>query len=150
VLWLLGGLALAALVLAAGVRLAPTDPARWHVDPTAADSPGEAGVLVRPGDGDIRPEGVDMAPSGLLARLDAIIRANPRTRAIAGSVEAGRITYRTRSRVFGFPDFATVTVTEEGGRAFPVILSRLRFGRSDLGVNRARVEGWLAELGAGG
>ena len=29
------------------------------------------------------------------------------------------------------------------------IYGRLRFGRSDLGVNKARVEGWLAALEAG-
>ena len=73
------------------------------------------------------------APPG---RLDASIRGTPR---IAGSPEAGSVTYVTRSRVVGFPDYATVAVTQRAGRSYPVILSRLRFGGSDLGVNRARV-----------
>ena len=52
------------------------------------------------------------------------------------------ITYVTRSRVFGFPDYTTV---RQAGDTLE-IHGRLRFGESDMGVNAARVDGWLERL----
>lgn len=114
------------------VRVAPSDPGRWHrIGDFSADAnlPGGVRRLVQAG------------PDGL-ARLDAVARATPRTERLAGSVEEGMITYITRSRVIGFPDYTTVSQEGETLRAH----GRLRFGRSDFGVNRARVEGWLEAL----
>ncbi len=127
----LGLLALlvAILALLAWVRLAPDDAARWHDLPEAVtDRDMEGGVMrVVPGD---------------LADLDRIIRAEPRTQVLAGSVDEGMITYVTRSRVFGFPDYTTVA--QRGGDV--ALHARLRYGRSDMGVNKARVERWLDAL----
>jgi len=118
------------------IRLAPSDPARWHRPPQAtADVDLTQGVKRR----------VATGPGGL-ARLDAIIRNSPRTRVIAGSVEERMITYVTRTKVMGFPDYTTV---QQAGDVLE-IYARLRFGRSDLGVNKARVEEWLEALQAGG
>jgi uncharacterized protein (DUF1499 family) len=61
-------------------------------------------------------------------------------------VEEGRITYMTRSLVFGFPDYTTVTTVPAGDGAQVVAYGRLRFGSSDMGVNRERLESWLAQL----
>ncbi len=146
-LWMLALIVLSALVY---VRVAPTSPANWHIDPMVAASPGPAGILVRPRGGDIEPRNYDMPPGDLLRRLDRIIRSTARTRVLAGSVEEGRITYVTRSLVFGFPDYATVTTVPTGTGSAPVILSRLRFGLSDSGVNRARVTRWLKALDQAG
>jgi uncharacterized protein (DUF1499 family) len=77
-----------------------------------------------------------------LARLDEIALETPRTSRLAGSAEDGRVTYVTRSRVFGFPDYTTAEVVDGQLRVF----GRLRFGGSDMGVNRARIESWLAQL----
>ena len=82
---------------------------------------------------------------GDLAALDSIIRDTPRTQVLAGSVDEGMITYVTRSRVFGFPDYTTVR--QEGDML--EVYGRLRFGKSDLGVNAARIDGWLRQLQAG-
>ncbi len=60
------------------------------------------------------------------------------------------ITYVQRSRVFGFPDYLTVKAVVMDGGAGLIIWSRARYGRSDFGVNRARVEAWLAALDRGG
>lgn len=141
--WMLALIVVSALVY---VRVAPTNADSWHVDPTIATSPGPAGVLVRPRGGDIEPRSFDMPPEDLLRRLDRIIRDTARTRVLAGSVAEGRITYVTRSLVFGFPDYATVTTVATDTGSAPVILSRLRFGLSDSGVNRARVTRWLQAL----
>lgn len=142
-LWMMGLIVVGAVL---AVRVAPTDPAAWHVDPLTAASPSPGGVVARPDGGDMPVPVLNATPSEVLSRLDAIITATPRTKRIAGDVASGRITYVTRSLVFGFPDYATVSaVAVEGGSA-PVILSRLRFGVSDTGVNGRRVQGWLDAL----
>lgn len=135
------------------VRLAPARVATWHVDPLAANAPRGNGWLVRPEGGNAAGKVRAVAPAALLAALDKIIRATPRTRVLAGSVGEGKVTYVTRSALWGFPDYTTVATVAAGGGAAgggaaPVIYARLRFGRRDGGVNKARVEGWLAQLDA--
>ncbi len=127
------GLLLALIVVAgAYVRLAPSKPDRWHVPPAGeADRDLKGGVLRL----------VETGPDGL-SKLDAIARGTPRTRVLAGSVPEGMITYVTRTKVFGFPDYTTAQQDGETLR----IYGRLRFGGSDFGVNKARVEGWLERV----
>lgn len=129
-------LILIGLVAAVGyVRYGPSDPAKWHVDPlVTANQDLIDGVRRRlPGD------------TALLQRLHLIILETPRTEVLAGSPAEGRTTYITRSRWMAFPDYTTVQL--DGDQI--EIWARLRFGRSDLGVNKARVEGWLNRLNAG-
>ncbi|MEM0935250.1 MAG: DUF1499 domain-containing protein [Pseudomonadota bacterium] len=132
----------AIVALAAYVRLAPSDPATWHTDPGAA-TPGMGRYVVRPEGGDSAGPLVPLSPAEALAAFDAIVRATPRTEVLAGSVEEGRITYVTRSRLWGFPDYTTVAAEADGTGARLVLHARLRFGQSDMGVNAARVEAWL-------
>ncbi len=139
--WLVAGAAafgLAVAGLGLWVRLAPVEAARWHVDPARAPDPGEGGhwaELDLPG-----------TPDAVLARLDAIALATPRTIRLASGPDEGRISWQTRSRLWGFPDYTTVQARPQDGGTRLVILARLRFGRSDLGVNRARVRAWLEAL----
>ncbi|MBD3677652.1 MAG: DUF1499 domain-containing protein [Rhodobacteraceae bacterium] len=137
----------ALLGLLAYIRLAPSDPVRWHVNPLSADSPGEAGILLRPEGGDDVAPTWQMTSEDLLAAFDQVARAAPRTRKLAGSVEEGQITYVTRTKWMGFPDYVSVRAVPAGeGKATLAVFSRLRFGGSDLGVNRARLMGWLARI----
>lgn len=54
-----------------------------------------------------------------------------------------------RSAVFGFPDLVTVKFLDlNGGKSTLALYSRAVYGRSDLGVNRARSLQWLSQLGA--
>lgn len=134
-------LILAALVaFAAYVRLAPSDPARWHVAPVTE---GPAGAVVA-GNGWasllLAPEAG--APADLLARLDAVALASPRTVRLAGTVAEGRITWITRSKLWGFPDYITAESRPDGLH----IHARVRFGGGDLGVNAARLRAWLLRL----
>ena len=129
-----------ALVLgfAAWVRLAPADTARLHVPPPEqppGDYPTEGSFMAVRDLGD----GAGQA----MADLDGVIRATPRTRVLAGALSDGMVTYETRSRLWGFPDYTTVA--RDGGLLR--IYGRLRFGKGDMGVNRARIEGWLTKLG---
>ncbi|MEM9973051.1 MAG: DUF1499 domain-containing protein [Pseudomonadota bacterium] len=127
--------------LAAFIRLAPHDPARWHLAP---DLPGEGDAVREAPGGHAAAVVTELRPQDALERIDAAARDTPRTTRLAGSVEEGLITYVTRSRVWGFPDYTTVAATPHPDGARVVVDARLRFGQSDLGVNRARVEAWLS------
>lgn len=118
----------------AWIRLAPSDPAVWHVDPqVTADQDLAGGVRRR-----------IPAQDGTFEALDRIVLATPRTEVLEGSVEDGKVTYITRSQWMGFPDYTTVMRNEN----VLELHARLRFGQSDMGVNKARVDGWLAQLNA--
>jgi hypothetical protein len=135
--------ALAVVVALAGfavwVRLAPSDPARWHTDP-ATGAAGMGGHTAR--------VTVPLPPAQALAALDAVAMAEPRTVRLAGSPAEGRITWVSRSRLWGFPDYTTAAAVPDGSGATLVVYGRLRFGSSDLGVNAARITRWLSALTA--
>jgi hypothetical protein len=130
---------IAALVLLLGgvvaiVRLAPVNPAVWHVDPLTTANPSTA-TYARIGRGDLTgPNVPTLAEAAHRAML-----AMPRTQLIAGSPDAGWMTYMTRSAVWGFPDFTSVRVIATAEGAYLVAFARSRFGASDHGVNAARL-----------
>lgn len=148
--WQAAFLAVAVLVgLDLWVRFAPDDPARWHV-PVATDAapaPGPcAGQVVKVPRG-ARATCLTLAnPLEALAELDAMARATPRTTRLAGAPEEGRVTWISRSLLWGFPDYITAetVATPQGTRLD--ILSRQRYGEGDMGVNAARLKAWLASL----
>lgn len=118
-------------------RVAPSNPEQWHVSSKTdqiGDYPRRDGFMT------VRHVGENA--SDVMADLDEVVRATPRTTVLAGSLGEGMITYVTRSRVFGFPDYTTVVLMGETLQ----INGRLRFGQSDLGVNRRRIDGWIAEI----
>ncbi|MDO6730497.1 DUF1499 domain-containing protein [Marinovum sp. 2_MG-2023] len=121
------------------VRVAPDDPLRWHV---AAEG-SEMGHIDGEKDHVYR-EAVTGDVNARMAAFDAQIRATPRTKVLAGSLAEGQITYVTRSRLMAFPDYTTLTLRDA---TTVELYSRARFGKSDLGVNRARIESWIKALG---
>ncbi|MEM6305679.1 MAG: DUF1499 domain-containing protein [Pseudomonadota bacterium] len=132
-LWIGLGMVVA---FAAYVRLAPSDTARWHVTVEAGEDKTGGGSAVR----------VLKDVDGALARVDSAMMAEPATTRLAGSVSEGHITYISRSRWWGFPDYTTVQVVKGQIRMF----ARLRFGQQDLGVNAARLERVKRAVQAGG
>ncbi|NBR54310.1 MAG: DUF1499 domain-containing protein [Rhodobacteraceae bacterium] len=133
--WALIGLLALVAAFALYVRLAPSDPARWHKAPPDLPLGDSAGlnsfVAVRDGDRTI------------LEQLIQIAEATPRTERLAGSAGEGLITFVTRTRLWGFPDYTTIRLQGET----LTVYGRARFGQGDMGVNRARVEAWLAAAG---
>lgn len=129
VVWVL--LALVILGMAF-IRLAPSDPTRWHVAPKGDKDKNLEGGVVRV---------VETGPLGL-KKLNAVVQADATTRTLAGSVDEGMVTYVSRTKVMGFPDYTTAQQDGDTLR----IYGRLRFGRSDFGVNRNRVDGWLGQI----
>lgn len=139
----------------AWIRLAPSDPARWHVDPGHAPasgltaSPPDPGSVIRVRSGArANVAFFGTPPAAALEALDAVALATPRTRRLAGSPQEGRITWITRSAVFGFPDYTTAEVRVAGEMVTVDLHARQRFGRKDAGVNEARLRDWLARLAA--
>ena len=126
-LWLSLGVLVA---IAAYVRLAPPNVDALHVPVTATEDKTGMGYAVR----------VLPAAEGLFERLDTAMMAQPASKRLAGSVAEGRVTYVSRSRWWGFPDYTTIEEAEGQIRLF----ARLRFGRRDFGVNAARLERIIA------
>jgi len=128
------------------IRLAPLNADLWHGQ--------NDGILT--GYGTVTAgsyvDGRDVpSAAAALELMDGIILATPRTQRIAGSLEEGRITYVTRSRIMGFPDYTTLTVGPDDrlrGAVFGQmsLYGRLRYGQSDMGVNKARILGWMAQF----
>jgi len=123
------------------VRLSVNTPERWHVDPESAADPGKAGVMISAGT-TIWP----MTAARLMQEFNAIALDEPRTRLLAGSVADLHATYVARTRWIGFPDLITVRTIPDGTGSTLAIVSRSRFGRSDFGVNQARLARWLKTL----
>lgn len=122
-LWIVVG---AVALSMAYVRLAPHSVTAVHVLPAALED-------------QHRPDGVIRNVNISVEDLHRQILSEPRTKVLAGSPESGLTTYVTRSALWGFPDYTTVGATETGS----VIHARLRFGRSDTGVNARRVTRWV-------
>ncbi len=116
----------AVAAMLAYIRLAPSDVDRWHRPIEARESKTFEGGAIRV---------IDARPD-TLTRVNEAATDLPRTQVLAGSVAEGRVTYVTRSRLMGFPDYTTV---EQQGDTVK-LYARLRFGRSDMGVNAARLE----------
>ena len=148
---LIVGLVALALAAMAYVRLAPSDPARWHLSLAADGTAGpDCTAALQQGRGDARAACLlPGAAADVLARIDAIALATPRTTRLAGSPAEGRITWITRSALWGFPDYTTAQATDVEGKTRLDVHARLRFGGSDLGVNAARLRDWLARLSQG-
>lgn len=143
----MGLLALGVVVLgfAAYVRLAPSDRAVWHVSPVTG---APADCVVQAAEDSARLACVLAAPPAeVLARLYAVAMATPRTQRLAGSVDEGRITWITRTRLWGFPDYTTAEARPDGMGTRLDLYARQRIGSNDWGVNATRLGAWKAALG---
>jgi len=136
---------LALAVIASAVFFRSVDMAAedWHIDPAEMPLHSAPNFDLRVGENAPVIPGL---PADVATRLDAIATGEG-ARVVGGSLEEGHITYVLRSRIMGFPDAVSVRFHAEGEGTRIDILSRSRFGHSDLGVNAARVERWIAALG---
>jgi uncharacterized protein (DUF1499 family) len=87
-------------------------------------------------------------PAGQLFTLvRQVAGSQPRTYQAALYPDQLQVHYVARSAAFNFPDLITVQVEKDGPDSSGLIVySRSVYGRSDFGVNRRRVEAWLAAL----
>lgn len=144
VLNLLVALAILLAGILVWVRVAPSDPAQWHVDPVTAPDPATPNwARIAPGE--------IVAPAGSLApRIEAALGAEPRVRVLAGSAREGWLTWVQRSRLMGYPDYVSLRILPAGeGQETVAVFSRARFGQGDWGVNAERLVRLRAALAGG-
>ena len=135
-----------ALGVMAWIRLAPSDPARWHEDPRLVARPSSPNFhLIRMVGGDEMPRVFQISPEALAERVDQVARADGAD-LIAGSLASGHMTYLSRTPLMGYPDYTSVLIEPAGEGAMLLAFARSRFGHSDLGVNRARITRWTQAL----
>ncbi len=90
----------------------------------------------------------DVPPQALYAAVTKLAEGSPRTFKLVRYDELREAAYVSRSRVFNFPDTIEVKVSGKDNASTLVIYSASKYGSSDFGVNRKRVEAWLAQLDA--
>jgi uncharacterized protein (DUF1499 family) len=96
---------------------------------------------------DVQPLTLAIAPAAAFNRaLDAAQRMG--WTILAADDAAGRIEASDRSRWFGFTDDIVIRITASGSGSRIDLRSSSRVGRSDFGVNAARVESYLSALRA--
>jgi uncharacterized protein (DUF1499 family) len=79
--------------------------------------------------------------------LGKVVASEPRVVEVETTDQGMTVRYIQRSRLMGFPDTIVVRFIERpGGRSTLALYSRSQIGAGDLGVNRARIERWLAKL----
>jgi uncharacterized protein (DUF1499 family) len=83
----------------------------------------------------------------LFALIQDVAGSQPRTYQAALYPAQFQVHYVARSAVLNFPDQIMLQVRQDGPDGSDLIMySRSVYGRSDFGVNRKRVEAWLAAL----
>jgi hypothetical protein len=91
----------------------------------------------------------DVPIEQLQVAWDEMLAEQPRIEVQRRDVTNVQIDYVQRSRLLRFPDLITVRfVPIDDAHATVAIYSRSVWGKGDMGVNRARVEEWLARLKA--
>jgi uncharacterized protein (DUF1499 family) len=83
----------------------------------------------------------------LLEAVRAVAAAQPRTFLAADYAAERQTHWVVRSAVFNFPDLVTAQIADAGPDSSTLVLySRSVYGYGDLGVNRQRLNTWLAAL----
>ncbi|MCB2107117.1 MAG: DUF1499 domain-containing protein [Rhodobacteraceae bacterium] len=83
----------------------------------------------------------------LKSRVNAIAHGERRVTKVWESEDGLELQYIQRSFLMRYPDIVSVKLIPLGeARSTLIIYSRSVYGYSDLGVNKARVNRWLAEL----
>ena len=127
------------------IRFAPTDKDRWHVDPASTNDPAPRGYRL------IGPEAPRFqgTPDQVLTAVKDVALLRSRVRLLDGGLDEGMMTFVARSKYMGFRDYITVKAVPEGSVTKLSVISRARYQiGSDWGINRMRLERWLAEVKA--
>lgn len=91
----------------------------------------------------------DVPADQLQVAWDEMVAAEPRTQVLRRDVTNMEVDYVQRSRLFRFPDVISVRfIPVDDAHSTLAIYSRSVYGKGDMGVNHARIDGWLAKLKA--
>ncbi len=89
-----------------------------------------------------------VTPAVLWATLNRLAAGFPRTWKLGEFPERAQAQWVERSALMNYPDIIAAEVRPAPEGAALLLYSRSLFGWSDLGVNKARAERWLAALDA--
>ena len=143
-IWILLAVVVLAAAGAVWVRIAPSDPADWRADPTAAERTGRPNDYLVADGGDETPRLYAADPEALIDRVAEWFAARERTEVLAR--DGAGATFVERSALMRFPDYISVKAEAGPEGTALSVWSRSRFGYSDRGVNRARVSALLKVL----
>lgn len=91
----------------------------------------------------------DLPADQLQGAWELMIADQPRVQEVHRDLTLTQVDYVQRSRLFRFPDVITVRfVPVDDTHSTLAIYSRSIYGKGDMGVNRARIDDWLAKLKA--
>lgn len=97
---------------------------------------------------DVAPPAYAVAAADLRAAFAKVISSEPRITAVASDDTEMIDRYIQRSALMHYPDTIVVKFFDlPEGRSTIALYSRSQLGHGDMGVNRARIERWLAKLG---
>ena len=92
----------------------------------------------------------DVSVEQLRERWREVVAVQPRVELLAEDEEGRQFDYVQRSVRFRFPDLITVRfISVSFSKSTLAIYSRSVYGKSDFGVNRERIDGWLKTLREG-
>ena len=97
---------------------------------------------------DQEPKVYPLAPADLLARVKRVALAEPDTKELPGAPDRERgARFVQYTRLMRYPDTIDVDIIPAGEGSTLALYSRSLVGRKDFGVNRARLQRWLAAVG---
>lgn len=113
----------------------PTTPNTCLLTPTTA-----------PGIGHLHRDPFPVTPQAGFDAIRAVAGAQPRTFPLAAYPDRLQAQWVVRSRLMNYPDIVVAELAPSGGGTGLWLYSRSLLGRSDFGVNRARVMEWLGDF----
>jgi Protein of unknown function (DUF1499) len=87
-----------------------------------------------------------LTPAELLGRWQSLVSSQKDTSVLIPEDGRGQITFVQRTARMRYPDIITVQVLAADAGATHAIYSRSVYGHGDMGVNKARITSWLAQL----
>lgn len=96
---------------------------------------------------DLTPATYAMPAAALRAAFAKVVASEPKVTLVEKNNAEMTDRYIQRSAVLGFPDTIVVKFLDlSDGQSTLALYSRSRFGESDFGANKARIERWLEKL----
>ena len=116
----------------------------YNIDPETAPSTGKPNEYRLVGN---NAQIFNQSASELSQLMHKFVEGQPRTEGVVASSDEAIFTYVQRTPIMGYPDYITIMIIPEGtSQSKLVIFSRSRFGHSDFGVNKRRIDEWVAAI----
>lgn len=97
---------------------------------------------------DLEPKVYAVDAAALLSAWQRVISVQTDTSVLLGDTGMGQMTFVQRTARMRYPDIITIEVYPVDGGSTHAVYSRSIYGRSDMGVNKARIDAWLKALDA--